>query len=70
MKKLISILFAFALGIAVIAPTVPAQAQQYCGACCDRDPYGNARVRCVLSSPGLCGYACYCNGIPGTGFAC
>lgn len=72
MKKLIvTLLFAIGLGIAVIAPTEQsAQAQAYCGHCCDQDPYGNARIRCTLGSPGLCGYSCVCYGVPGSGFAC
>ena len=73
MKRFLSVLLV-ALGLTVIGATsAPQQAEAqvvYCGHCCDTDPYGNARIRCTLNSPGACGYACYCNGIPGSGFAC
>jgi hypothetical protein len=71
MKKFISsILVAVGL-IVFIAPVTPASAQvPYCGGCCDRDPWGNARVRCVLVAPAPCGNACACVGIAGYGFCC
>ena len=71
MKKLISVILV-AIGLAVIiAPTQPASAQvPYCGSCCDRDPWGNARIRCALVSPWPCGGTCQCAGIAGYGFAC
>jgi hypothetical protein len=72
MKKLIiTLLFAVGFGIAVIAPMEQAaQAQAYCGHCCDQDPYGNVRIRCTLGSLVLCGNSCVCYGIQGYGFAC
>jgi hypothetical protein len=70
MKKLLTALFVAITLIAVAAPSKPAIAQAYCNHCCDTDPWGNARIRCTLNASGLCGYECYCNGIPGAGFAC
>jgi hypothetical protein len=71
-KHIITLLFAIGLGIAVLAPTEkPAQAQVvYCGHCCDRDVYGDARIRCTLVNAWPCGGTCECAGIAGYGFAC
>jgi hypothetical protein len=71
MKKFVSAIL-IAIGLVVlVAPTKPADAQvQYCGSCCDRDYYGNARIRCTLVSAFPCGGTCACAGIAGYGFAC
>ena len=71
MKKLISIILVAVGLIAIVAPTKPAEAQvAWCGLCCDRDAYGNARPRCVLVNPWPCGGGCVCAGVYGAGFAC
>ena len=69
-KYIVAALTIMTLALASLTSAPPAQAQAYCGYCCDIDPYGNPRVRCALNSPGWCGGQCLCYGIAGAGFAC
>lgn len=66
MKKLIGALMALAIGVAVIAPSAPAEAQViiYTTACCDGGNY----VRCAIN-PTPVGNPCFCYG-QGWGHAC
>lgn len=67
MKKLIAFVTVLFIGVSVMAPS--AQAVVYpngmANQCCD----GNGYPRCWVP-PMPAGYSCYCNGIPGTGYAC
>jgi hypothetical protein len=70
MKKALSVILAVLAIVAVIAPEERANAQAYCGHCCGTDPWGNPVVGCTLVSVVPCGNNCWCNNVPGTGFAC
>jgi len=67
MKKLISsILIALFVGIVVIAPSAPAEAQVvYSNRCCD----GNGTIRCLMNVVGPIGSGCFCYG-QGNGWVC
>ncbi len=72
MKKFLAFVASLAVIVSVAGVSEkPAAAQVlYCNACCDLDPWGNARIRCALVSPFPCGGTCICEGIPGYGFSC
>lgn len=66
MKKLFGLLLALAVGVAVIAPSTPAEAQVvYSRQCCD----GAGVVRCYLVNWTPVGNACFCPG-QGWGTTC
>lgn len=66
MKRVISVLVALAIGIAVIAPSDVAQAQVvYSNRCCD----GAGNVRCIMGAFGPVGGGCFCYG-QGNGWIC
>ncbi len=66
MKKVISsILIALFIGVAVLAPSAPAEAQVVSNRCCD----GNGVVRCIMSAYGPVGGGCFCYG-QGNGWIC
>lgn len=66
MKKLIGALMALAIGVAVLAPAAPAEAQVvYTRNCCD----GAGVIRCTLVNWTPVGNQCFCYG-QGWGYAC
>jgi hypothetical protein len=66
MKKLFGALLVLAIGVAVVAPESPAQAQVvYTVKCCD----GAGVIRCQLQNWTPVGNACFCYG-QGWGYAC
>jgi len=65
MKKLFTILFALAIGVAIIAPEQKAEAQPiYGGFCCDAAGFR----RCVINLSPV-GSPCFCYG-QGSGWCC
>lgn len=66
MKKVIGALMALAIGVVVLAPTRPAEAQVvYSRNCCD----GNGVIRCYLVNWTPVGNGCFCPG-QGWGVTC
>lgn len=66
MKKYISAIFALIIGVVLLIPAKPVEAQViYGNRCCD----GFGVARCYIP-PYPMGAACYCNGIPGVGSVC
>ena len=70
MKKIAAVVFAVLALVAVAGPEKPADAQSYCGHCCGTDPWGNPVVGCTLVTVVPCGNSCWCQFVPGAGFAC
>lgn len=66
MKKFIAVLVALAIGVAIVTPTTPAEAQVvYSRKCCD----AGGNVRCILENWTPVGNACLCYG-QGWGVTC
>ena len=66
MKKIISLILAsLFIGIVVIAPSSPAQAQVLSNRCCDY----SGTIRCIMGAYGPLGTECFCFG-QGTGVIC
>ena len=66
MKKVIGTLLVFVIGIVVLAPAKPAEAQvTYTLNCCD----SSAVIRCTLINWTPVGNPCFCYG-QGWGYAC
>lgn len=67
MKKLITFVAVLIVSVSAFAPSASAVVAPngMANECCD----GNGYARCLV--PWMpAGAACYCNGIPGTGYAC
>ena len=66
MKKYLAAIFALVVGVVMLVPVRPVEAQVvYGNKCCD----AWARPRCFVPVMPV-GTGCYCDGIPGVGYVC